>query len=212
MKRAVLIIGNNYKLNKEDLINSYVIGVDKGAAYCLKNHIKMDLAVGDFDSISTETFDEIIKQTEVVKLNPIKDDTDTEHALNIVKDYDEIVILGGIKGNRIEHFVSMLIYLKKFPNLILKDDYSTIYTADSDLVLKKDKNYKFISIFSLSDNTYVTLKGFKYDLDNYNLTEDNPLGVSNEIIEEEANILIKGRILIIQTKDDEIWEKNILNS
>ncbi len=202
MKRAVLFIGNNYKLNKEDLVDSYIVGIDKGALYCLKNNIKMDLAVGDFDSVTSDEFELIIKSTKIEKLNPMKDDTDTEHALNMLKDYDEILILGGIKGNRIEHFVSMLIYLKKFPNVILKDDNSIIYTASKDLIIKKDKNYKFISIFSLDDFTYISLKGFKYDLDNYNLRSDDPLGVSNEVIDDEAKISINGRILIIRTKDD----------
>ena len=201
--RAVLIIGNNYKLNNDDLKNSYIIGVDKGALYCLHNNIKMDLAVGDFDSVSKEEFDLIKKNNDIIKLNPIKDDTDTEHALNLVKNYDEILILGGIKGNRIEHFISMLIYLKKFPNLIIKDDYSIIYTIDKNIEIKKDE-YKYISLFSLDDNTIISLDGFKYNLCDFNLKMDNPLGVSNEIIKDFGNIKIKGRIIVVKTKDDNI--------
>ena len=201
--KAVLVIGNNYKFNKEDFYNSYVIGVDKGALYCLNNDIKMDLAVGDFDSIKEDELESIKKITKIVKLNPIKDDTDTEHALNIVKNYDEIVILGGIKGNRIEHFISMLIYLKKYPNLVIKDDNSIIFRADKDIILKKD-NYKFISLFSIDNNTIISLDGFKYNLDNYNLKENDPLGISNEIVLDEAKINLNGKIIIVKTKDDNI--------
>ncbi len=201
--KAVLVIGNNYKFNKEDFYNSYVIGVDKGALYCLNNDIKMDLAVGDFDSIKEDELEAIKKITKIVKLNPIKDDTDTEHALNIVKNYDEIVILGGIKGNRIEHFISMLIYLKKYPNLVIKDDNSIIFRADKDIILKKD-NYKFISLFSFDNNTIISLYGFKYNLNNYNLKENDPLGVSNEIVLDEAKIKLNGKIIIFKTKDDNI--------
>ena len=209
--KAVLFIGNNYKLNKNDFIDSYVIGVDKGALFCLNNNIKMDLAVGDFDSVNINDYELIKNTTKVVKLNPIKDDTDTEHALNLVKDYDEILILGGIKGNRIEHFISMLIYLKKFPNLVIKDDYSIIFSSSKDLKIKKDEEYKYISIFSLDNDTFISLKGFKYNLDNYNLKEDNPLGVSNEIIDDYGIISLKGRIMIIRTRDDNIWRKNSLD-
>ena len=202
--KAVLFIGNNYKLNKNDFIDSYVIGVDKGALFCLNNNIKMDLAVGDFDSVNINDYELIKNTTKVVKLNPIKDDTDTEHALNLVKDYDEILILGGIKGNRIEHFISMLIYLKKFPNLVIKDDYSIIFSSSKDLKIKKAEEYKYISIFSLDNDTLISLKGFKYNLDNYNLKTDNPLGVSNEIIDDYGIISLKGRIMIIRTRDDNI--------
>ena len=209
--KAVLFIGNNYKLNKNDYLNSYIVGIDKGALYCLNNGIKMDLAIGDFDSVSEEEFELIKNNTKIIKLNPIKDDTDTEHALNLLKDYDEILILGGIKGNRIEHFISMLIYLKKYPNLIIKDDYSIIYSINKDIEIEKDNNYKFISLFSLDNNTIISLEGFKYNLDNYNLKENDPLGVSNEIIDDVGKIKLNGRIMIVRTRDDNLWEKNILD-
>ena len=61
--KAVLVIGNNYTYDEKDFIDSYVIGVDKGALYCLKNHIKMDLAVGDFDSVNNSEY-ELIKENE----------------------------------------------------------------------------------------------------------------------------------------------------
>ena len=125
--RAVLVIGNNYKINKDDFKNSYVIGVDKGALFLHRNNIKMDLALGDFDSITEKEFELIKKDTKIIKLNKIKDDSDTEHALNLVKNYDEIVILGGIQGKRIEHFYAILLYLELNKNIIIKDNNSLIY-------------------------------------------------------------------------------------
>ena len=98
----------------------------------------------------------------------------------------------------------MLIYLKKYPNLIIKDDNSLIYSSDKDLKIKRDDKYKFISIFSLHDNTIISLDGFKYNLNNYNLKIDDPLGVSNEIIEDFGKIKLNGRIMIIRTRDDNI--------
>jgi len=43
----------------------------------------------------------------------------------------------------------------------------------------------------------VTLKGFKYPLEDYTLSIGNSLGVSNEQIEEEAEIIIEQGILIV---------------
>ena len=48
-------------------------------------------------------------------------------------------------------------------------------------------------------------------MDNYNLKTDNPLGVSNEIIDDYGIISLKGRIMIIRTRDDNIWRKNSLD-
>ena len=200
--KATLVIGNNYKIDKDDFKDSYVIGVDKGALYLYQNNIKMDLAVGDFDSISKNDLELIEKETKVIKLNPIKDDSDTEHAINLVKNYDEILILGGIQGKRIEHFYALLLYLQISKNIILKDNNSLIYYRENDFKIAKNE-YKFISFFSLDDNTYISLNGFKYNLDNYNLKRLDPLCLSNEKKEDIVEIKLKGKILVIETKDDE---------
>lgn len=200
--RAVLVIGNNYKINKDDFKNSYVIGVDKGALFLHRNNIKMDLALGDFDSITEAEFELIKKDTKIIKLNKIKDDSDTEHALNLVKNYDEIVILGGIQGKRIEHFYAILLYLELNKNIIIKDNNSLIYYKENDFKIVKNE-YKFISFFSLDDNTIITLNGFKYNLNKYNLKRLDPLCLSNEKILDEVEVKLEGKLLIIESKDDE---------
>ena len=200
--RAVLVIGNNYKIDEKDFINSYVIGVDKGAIFLYQHNVKMNLAVGDFDSISNEELDIIRASTKVIKLNPIKDDSDTEHAIKLVKDYDEILILGAIQGRRVEHFYSILLYLELNKNIVLKDNNSLIYYRENSFKVAKN-DYKFISFFSLDDNTTITLNGFKYNLNKYNLKRLDPLCLSNEKQADEVNVELEGKLLVIETKDDE---------
>ena len=200
--KAVIVIGNNYKFNSDDFKDSYIIGVDKGALFCVLNNIKMDAAIGDFDSITDDQLKLVMDSTNCIKLNPIKDNTDTMEAIQLASNYDEILLLGGITGNRIEHFYANLLLLKKYPKLIIKDNNSIIFTANKSLTLDKTI-YKFISIFSLSDNTIISLNGFKYNLNKYKMLEDDSLGISNEIIDNYGNIdIISGRILIILSKND----------
>lgn len=200
--KAVIVIGNNYKFNSDDFKDSYIIGVDKGALFCVLNNIKMDVAIGDFDSITDDQLKLVMDNTNCIKLNPIKDNTDTMEAIQLASNYDEILLLGGITGNRIEHFYANLLLLKKYPKLIIKDNNSIIFTANKSLTLDKSI-YKFISIFSLSDNTIISLNGFKYNLNKYKMLEDDSLGISNEIIDNYGNIdIISGRILIILSKND----------
>ena len=98
--KAYLIVGNNIELsNIKDLSSSFVVGVDKGAFIALKKGIKLDLAIGDFDSVNEEEFACLFGSVNnIVKLNPIKDVTDTYEAYKHVREYDEIVILGGSFG------------------------------------------------------------------------------------------------------------------
>ena len=199
--RAVIILKNINNIPKEFLNDSFIVGADRGAYNAIKKGITPDVSIGDFDSVTKEEF-EIIKthSKKIITLNPIKDKTDTLEALELVKDYDEIIILGGIKGNRIEHFYANLLLFYQYKNLKIIDDNSLIEIKDKSF--NPYTSYKFISIFSLDNNTYIDLIGFKYNLENYNLRIDNPLGISNEIVEDPYVKIHSGKILIIYTKDD----------
>lgn len=70
----------------ELLADSIKVGIDKGSLDALNKGIKLDYAVGDFDSISQVDYDYLSQKVKnITKLNPIKDDTDTEHAINMFK-------------------------------------------------------------------------------------------------------------------------------
>lgn len=194
---AVIIIGHDINLCEYDFKNKYVIGVDNGAYIAYKEGIHLDLAVGDFDSISIDEYELICKYTKTIKLNPIKDETDTLYALKLCDDYDIITILGGIQGKRIEHFIANILLMKKDKRIRIIDNNSMMFIIDSDYQIKKNK-YKYLSLFSVKDTYGLSLKGFKYNLNKYNLLIDDPLCISNEIIENNAYISFeKGLLLII---------------
>lgn len=199
----VLIIGNNINLNNYDFQNKYVIGIDKGCMYALKNNIQLDYAVGDFDSLDKDTFNILSKTTKLKILPREKDDTDTAYAIKLCQNASNIDILGGIQGRRIEHFIANILLLKKNKNIRIIDDYSLIFTIDNDYKLNKSL-YKYVSFYSLSDETIISLMGFKYNLDNYNLKVFDPLATSNEIVECGYIKIIKGKVLVILTKDDKL--------
>ncbi len=199
--RAVIILKNINNIDKKLIDNSFIVGADRGALNAIQHGILLDVSIGDFDSVNKEEF-EIIKghSKKIIQLNPIKDKTDTLEALELVKDYDEIIILGGIKGNRIEHFYANLLLFNQYPNLKIIDDNSLIYVENKPFIPNQD--YKFISFFSLDDNTSLTLEGFKYNLKNYNLKISDPLCISNEIISNPKIIINNGKVLIIHSRDD----------
>ena len=47
----VLIIGHDIDFEAFNFKNKYVIGIDEGAYLALKAGVKLDMAIGDFDSI-----------------------------------------------------------------------------------------------------------------------------------------------------------------
>ena len=83
----VLGAPNNSALKPLMKNEGIVIGVDKGALIALNEGIKVDVALGDFDSISEDEMVEIKKHVPKVLGFPTdKDDTDTELALLYVLD------------------------------------------------------------------------------------------------------------------------------
>ena len=199
--KAAIILKDAYLENFNKYNYDTIIGADRGSLIAISNDIKLDIAIGDFDSVNEEEFNLIKKNSKrIIKLNPIKDTSDTNSAIKLVKNYDEIYLLGGIGGNRIEHLFANIIDLINYPNLHIMNRYSLIeIITDSNYQIRND--YKFISFYSLDNNTIITLKGFKYNLDNYNLKMNDSLCLSNEII-DEPYLKLNGKLLVIYSKED----------
>ncbi len=199
---AVLIIGNNVDLASFDFNNKYVVGIDKGALYALECGIKLDLALGDFDSIDEDQFDLIKDRTSIKKLNPIKDDTDTFDAVKMLNDYSKITILGGIQGKRIEHFMANINMLKLDNRIEIIDNYSHIFIKNESFILKKDQ-YKYVSFFAVEDVFGLDLIGFKYDLSNQILSSIDSFCISNELTSSTGFVNFrKGKLLVIKSMAD----------
>ncbi|MDY0295509.1 MAG: thiamine diphosphokinase [Acholeplasmataceae bacterium] len=174
-----------------------IIAVDQAVLALYKQRIRIDLAVGDFDSLTNHG---MLHQLHVVKLNPVKDVTDTYQALLEASKMnpDEIIMIGGIGGERIEHFMIHTMFFDKFPNLTILDDHSEIKMLGEGMYdLVTDDYVTFIAY----PKARISLMGFKYPLSDYLLMTYDPLCISNEVSEEKGNIHIhEGRVLQIVSK------------
>ena len=79
----VLIIGHDIDFEAFNFKNKYVIGIDEGAYLALKAGVKLDVAIGDFDSIDQDKLEYLKKNTKVIELSARKNDTDTGAALKL---------------------------------------------------------------------------------------------------------------------------------
>lgn len=176
------------------------IGVDKGIATLLENQMKPILAVGDFDSLEDK---EMLKDLAIQQLPTRKDITDTHFALEyaINNGYDEIYVYG-VTGGRLDHFMAVLCLLQKYRNV-------SIYIIDNGnkvQLLKPGKHflnttgYTYFSVFAI-DEAVIDLDSCQYPLQQYHLTKQDPLCVSNQAINSKACITTTGDILCVQSKD-----------
>ena len=198
MKRCFIIAGGDFDGFFDEICeNDLVITADKGFRFAEKENIRIDYAIGDFDSTDKPDFKNIIA------LNPIKDFTDTVAAIRLAmeKGYRDIIIYGGL-GGRESHTISniktLLHYKKKGVNISLKARGKEIFVIDSDFSYKF-KGYDFyVSIFALDGEAFLSIDGLAYELDCYKMSLDDSLGVSNQTKGSDFKIsLDTGYLLII---------------
>ena len=195
----------------KNIYGQNIIAGDRGleALYQLKivpNHI-----VGDFDSVSPEMLEFYKNQSQIIfhTYHPEKDNTDTDIALKLAIGLksSEITIMGAL-GRRMDHAIANIHILKdaletNIPCQIL-DEHNRIYLINKEITLEKNRVYgKYISLIPLTSEVKdLTLTGFKYPLNNYDLPIGTSLGVSNEIVENIAQIKMKkGILIVIESKD-----------
>lgn len=175
----------------------YIIAVDGAVESLSKQGIQYQLAIGDFDSLK----DESLLSGNVVRLNPIKDDSDTAKALEMAfEKSDDVILIGGTEGARKDHFIANLMMLLKYPSLVIMDAYNYISLKTTGLYSLEKKGYDYLSVFAI-ENSIITLKNVKYPLSNFELNRFDPLGLSNEIIGVASLQIHQGLVMVIQSKD-----------
>lgn len=188
-----------------------IIASDSGMEFLKRVGIVPDIIIGDFDSVKKDTLEyfKSKRDIELIKLNPMKDDTDTEAAIRIaIKKGANSITLFGATGSRIDHTLANIELLgigleKKLPITII-DAHNRIRMIDTGLTIKKNEQFgRFVSLIPYSMKVEnVCLTGFKYPLDNYCMSKFNSLGISNEIVQDEADISFSDGILLVVESED----------
>lgn len=201
MKKAIIIAAGNTSHIKSDG-SEFIIAADGGYDAAVKASLKVDLFVGDMDSVRGDIFAE-----EIITLNTDKDFTDTEFAVEEAKKrgYFHIDIYGAT-GTRLDHTLSNIFMMKKY----LKEGVSIKISDNNNemLAIQKDSSFsnlygKTVSFIPADTIVYgVTLEGFKYPLQNADIEIGSTLTVSNVATSDEVKVKIKnGTLIMIIARD-----------
>ncbi len=214
-KKACIITGGTFSLSflaKHMKENSYsfVLVVDGALENTHSLGIKPDYIVGDFDTVSKnilEYYDENI----ILRHLPEKDQTDTELAVEVaIRCQCEEIDFLGATGSRLDHSLANIFLLQRLLKQgihgVIWNEYNKLYLKDKSFhIKKKDAQGEFFSLLPLTQIVeQVTLSGVKYAVQNRNFYREDTLGISNEIIEEEARVeFTKGIFIVVESKDNE---------
>ncbi len=193
MKNYLISIGGNSTSNVLNIESNFeeIIAVDSGIEHLLNLSLDPNTLIGDLDSISKKSLDEVKKNgVKILAFNSNKDQTDFELALNYLEEAEKskVYIIGGESGE-IDHLISifLLIPSKSFSeNIIwLYGDKRIIFRQKIELNIKKLTKF---SIIPLSDLTNLSIDGAEWNLDNKDIQFGETLTLRNNTNEEQLNI------------------------
>ena len=212
--KAIIFLNGEYGYEKEflnEIIDEkdIVFCADGGANYTYKYNIYPNYIIGDLDSIDTIVLDFYKKEmVKIIKFDPEKNYTDFELILHEIERYqrensiifDNIYVFGGL-GKRLDMTLNNINLLEEYQNLTFFSSNEEIFYKESSFCLKNKKGRE-ISIISL-DNLIekLTLKGFKYEIEDINIERKTSRLVSNIVISNKCFINFeKGKIIVILRK------------
>ena len=183
------------------------IAADAGYENALALGERVDLLLGDFDSLKLR---DMPKEVERLQVPAEKDFTDTQLAVDtaLKKGATEICIIGGLDG-RLDHTLSNLAILEDLQG---KGIYATItngfnrvrFLRENSAIIPKNPYFRYISLICAEERAKgVCIDGVKYPLQNATLSRRNQYAVSNEITGNCAFVAVqKGALYVIESYDD----------
>ena len=208
MKKINIMLGGVFP--KEILSSNLWCGVDKGALYLLNNGVNPILSCGDFDSITLEQKRDVEEKSKYFKVKSSEDLTDAEfaleHILELFKEV-EVIDIYGATGRRLDHFFGNILLLnnKKYQHIKIRiiDDNNIITIAKKGLnIFERIEGYKYFSIVPIYEDTLMTIKNSKYEVENLVLTLNRPNATSNEFKNnEEIKLEVSNNVLVMYSKD-----------
>ena len=193
MKNYLISIGGNSTSDVLSIESNFeeIIAVDSGVEHLLNLSLDPNTLIGDLDSISKKSLDEVKKNgVKILAFNSNKDQTDFELALNYLEETEKskVYIIGGESGE-IDHLISIFLLIPSksfFENIIwLYGDKRIIFRQKIELNIKKLTKF---SIIPLSDLTNLSIDGAKWNLENKNIQFGETTTLRNIATKDELNV------------------------
>lgn len=189
-----------------------VLAADSGAATALHYGCTPTIVVGDLDSLDALPLQQLQeKGAQIIQAAVEKNETDTELAIQVAIEHGatSITLLGALGGERFDHTMANILLLAGFETVPIR-----IVDGPSVCWVLRGPGSSFIdgragdllSLLPLTgDATGVRTKGLYYPLDGETLYFGKPRGVSNVFVEERAEVVLEGgMLLVIETDVEEL--------
>jgi thiamine pyrophosphokinase len=212
MSRSALVFCGGDAPSETTLANlqppDLVVGADSGIDHAIAAGYLVDIAVGDFDSVSVAGLQKAKDQSAVISQHqPNKDETDFELALQHAVDagVGHITVVG-IDGGRLDHQLGNIMALAnpRFGGVVVKavTDSETITVVHSSVLLEGHVGGLVSLIPVGGDVLGIETEGLSYPLRGETLSATSSRGISNTFSAPVATVRIaSGVLLAIETAE-----------
>lgn len=204
MDTVVVLAGGPAAVPVELPEGAYVIAADGGAELA---PARVDLAVGDFDSISPATLESLVN----VERHPeAKDATDLELALEAaLRAKPRRVLVVGSAGGRLDHLLGSLLLLasERYAGVQLDAQLgeAAVHVIRGVRTLLGEPG-ELVSLFALHGPARgVTAHGFRWPLEHATLEPGSSLGTSNELAAAEATVSVEEGVVVAVRPSGSAW-------
>ena len=179
-----------------------LIAADSGIERATELGLHVDVAVGDFDSVSPAALDAVARDGAVIERHPAaKDATDLELAMDaaVARGATKVVVVGG-HGGRLDHFLgnAALLASPRYADLEVVAQMGparvTVIRSVATLCGKPGDLVSLVPVHG--DATRVTTDGLAYPLLGEDLHAGSTRGVSNEFVGIEATVRLGTGVLL----------------
>ena len=197
----------------------FFIGVDRGALKLVDRGYIVDIAIGDFDSVSAPEMKRIKENSrEVYELPTEKDLTDTEIAFSWISEHypnSQIYVFGslGEGQGRLDHLVSNLfmIYRPELTDLLyhtnMIEGHTEIawYNKGQHTIEVGNVLPDYVSIITMTQVKGLSIQDARYQLDKRDFSYPMAL-ISNEFIDLNTNIqlsITEGSVMVMKVNESD---------
>lgn len=182
--------------------DALVVAADSGLDHARAVGLRVDVVVGDMDSVTAAALDDATADgVAVERHSEAKDATDLELALDVAVDRGagRIVILGPDTG-RLDHLLAAVALLAspRYAAVAVEGWFGparlTVVRSSATLVGWPGALVTLLPVHGPAEG--VTTEGLLYPLDNEDLLPGSTRGVSNEMLGERAGVALGGGVLV----------------
>jgi thiamine pyrophosphokinase len=212
--RAIVVAGGHAAPEDAALLqgNPLLIAADSGAGWLASGGSLPDLVIGDMDSIEPSLLERLAAQGVAVERHPsVKEASDVELAVGraVADGAAEVVILGGLGGERLDHELANLLLLLdprwSATELRLVRGGTTVRGLHAGNTLQLEgAPGDLVTLLPLgADATGATTVGLRYPLLGEALQVGRTRGLSNEVAEAPASVSLEGgTLLVVETRKE----------